>query len=108
MKKLLLSLILFLLAASLARADGGFFFAESGIGHSADQQAILFFDPDEERQTMVLLTGQDWESPSARASYAWVVPVPSLMRREDFTVLEDGRLAFDELASQPATTPLPP
>jgi hypothetical protein len=98
MSKLFLPLILFLLIPSLARADGGFFFAESGIGHSADQQAILFFDPEEEQQTMVLLTGQDWESPSARAGYAWVVPVPSLMRREDFTVLEDGRLAFDELA----------
>ena len=93
-----LPLIAVLLPASASTgADGGFFFARAGIGHSADQRAILFYDPYASRKTLVLATGQDWDDPQTRADYAWVVPVPTQMEQDDFTVLEDGLHLFAEL-----------
>ena len=99
MKQVLYLMIVFVLPliAEYVRADGGFFFIEAGVGYSAEQQAILIFDPDAQRETLILSTGQDWDSPNKKADYAWVVPVPSLMDREDFTTFADGTTAFEQL-----------
>ena len=81
----------------LALADGGIFPIvidnPLGVGHSADQRAILVFDPETKTQTMVLSTmyvGQP-------ADFAWVIPVPNLPSREQITVWEGGEFAFWEL-----------
>ena len=97
MKRLWCIISVLLGMAHEARADGGFFHAEAGVGYSADQQAILVFDPEAGRETMILSTGQDWDDPNRKADYAWVVPVPSLMREEDFTLFEEGEEAFERL-----------
>jgi|GEM_PF-1373205 Uncharacterized protein conserved in bacteria len=81
----------------LALADGGIFpiviDIPLGVGHSADQRAILVFDPETKTQTMVLSTmyvGQPTD-------FAWVIPVPNLPSRDQITVWEGGEFAFWEL-----------
>ena len=77
-----------------ALADGVIFFdIPLGVGHSADQRAILVFDPETKTQTMVLSTmyvGQP-------ADFAWVIPVPNLPSRDQVAVWEGGEIAFWEL-----------
>lgn len=93
----LLMLLMMAVRVPSAWADGGYFFGRAGVGYSADQTAILIHDPEAGRQTMILHTGQHWTDPSRKADYAWVVPVPSLMRQADFTTVADGHAAFRHL-----------
>jgi len=78
----------------LALADGGIFpFILLGVSHSADQRAILVFDPETKTETMVLSTmyvGQP-------ADFAWIIPVPNLPSRDQIAIWEGGELAFWEL-----------
>jgi hypothetical protein len=78
----------------LALADGGIFpFILLGVSHSADQRAILVFDPETKTETMVLSTmyvGQP-------ADFAWIIPVPNLPSRAQITIWDGGELAFWEL-----------
>jgi Uncharacterized protein conserved in bacteria len=78
----------------LALADGGIFpFILLGVSHSADQRAILVFDPETKTETMVLSTmyvGQP-------ADFAWVIPVPNLPSRDQIAIWDGGELAFWEL-----------
>jgi hypothetical protein len=91
-----------------ALADGGMFYKVGAeAGYSADQRAILVYNPDTGLETMVLHTDPGWESASAdekgglglpvESDYAWVVPVPSRMSQEDFGTLENGAALFDSL-----------
>lgn len=91
-----LSLVL-ILKFNYISADGGFFFVEAGVGYSADQQAILIFDSNAKKQTLILSTGQDWDNPKKKSDYAWVIPVPSLMNQNDFTVFNDSVGVFEQL-----------
>jgi hypothetical protein len=78
----------------LALADGGIFpFILLGVSHSADQRAILVFDPETKTETMVLSTmyvGQP-------ADFAWIIPVPNLPSRDQIAIWDGGELAFWEL-----------
>ncbi len=79
-----------------ASADGVIFPITPGVGYSADQRAILVFDPEAKTETMVLSTmyfGQP-------ADFAWVIPVPTLPSRDQVTVWEGGEVAFSELFYQ--------
>jgi len=84
----------------LALADGGIFpivpikiEIPLDVSHSADQRAILVFDPETKTETMVLSTmyvGQP-------ADFAWVIPVPNLPSRGQIDVWDGGEPAFWEL-----------
>ncbi|HHE64650.1 MAG TPA: DUF2330 domain-containing protein [Bacteroidetes bacterium] len=97
MKYINLIFIFVLLMPITALADGGFFYPMAGVGHSADQKAILVYDPDFAKETMILHTEQDWTDSKHKEDFAWVVPEPSLMSQGDFTTLANAEGAFEEL-----------
>ena len=80
-----------------ASSDGGFFYAMVDVGYSANQKAILVYEPDVAKETMILHTEQDWTDSKKKEDFAWVVPVPSLMSQQDFTTLENADWAFEDL-----------
>ena len=88
------SVLLIMAWVRLALADGGIFpFILLGVSHSADQRAILVFDPETKTETMVLSTmyvGQP-------ADFAWIIPVPNLPSRDQIAIWDGGELAFWEL-----------
>lgn len=97
MNRYLLSLrVLFSLACcvffcGLAFADGGIFELDTGAGFSADQRAILAYDPDTKTETLVLSTQYAGDP----VDFAWLVPVASTPTA--IAPLEDGESAFTSL-----------
>jgi len=97
MNRYLLSLrVLFSLACcvflcGLAFADGGVFELDTGAGYSADQRAILAYDPDTQTETLVLSTQYAGDP----VDFAWLVPVASTPTA--IAPLEDGEAAFTSL-----------
>ena len=79
-----------------AFADGGVFEVDSGAGYSADQRAILAYDPDTKTETLVLSTQYAGDP----VDFAWLVPVVSLPTA--IVPLEDGETAFTSLYYQTA------
>lgn len=82
-----------LLLALRAIADGGFVPTLAGTGASSDQRAILVYDPEAGRETLVLST----RYVGAPQAFAWVVPVPALPARRDVTTLAGGEGLFQSL-----------
>lgn len=78
-------------------ANGGIYLEtlDTGVGVSADQQAIIVYDADRQQETLALTT-QYRGNP---LDFVWILPVPTLPARDDVATWPAGEQAFSDLRS---------